>query len=176
MVAGSGSGVLKVRVFKKDAYVCVGSDDSGPGIKDPSRISIPSTPPKSVGGRERLGVRICTGRQGNMAANEMCGAQPRRRVERTDCSCLLASEKPALPERGVAPTRRESLLAGRVLARRRRRKQCWIDEEVRSAHGAERRDLQSVEDTQQRIRNGSFRRDRDEMVVCREGLSARENV
>ena len=77
MVEGSGSGVLKVRVFKKDAYVCVEFDDSGPGIKDPSRIFDPFYTTKSVGKGTGLGLEhLLRHRQGTWRRNR--GAQPRR--------------------------------------------------------------------------------------------------
>src|SRR5208282_6261639 len=58
---GNGGGRLKVRVFKKDAYVCVEFDDSGPGIKDPGRIFDPFYTTKSVGKGTGLGLSICYG-------------------------------------------------------------------------------------------------------------------
>ena len=70
MVEGSGSGVLKVRVFKKDAFVCVEFDDSGPGIKDPSRIFDPFYTTKSVGKGTGLGIEhLLRDRQGTWRRN-----------------------------------------------------------------------------------------------------------
>ncbi len=113
---GSPGGVLKVRVCKKDAFVCVEFDDSGPGIKDPSRIFDPFYTTKSVGKGTGLGLSICYGivkeHGGEIAARnrEEGGATIGATIEVR----LLASEKPALPE-APAPARRESPLAGRVL-------------------------------------------------------------
>src|SRR6266851_2280814 len=112
MVEGSASGVLKVRVFRKDAYVCVEFDDSGPGIKDPSRIFDPFYTTKSVGKGTGLGLSICYG-----IVKEHGGEIVARNREEGGATIevrLLASEKPALPET-VAPARRESVLRGRVM-------------------------------------------------------------
>src|ERR1700678_3710645 len=112
MVENSGSGVLKVRVFRKDAYVCAEFDDSGPGIKDPSRIFDPFYTTKQVGKGTGLGLSICYG-----IVKEHGGEIVARNREEGGATIevrLLASEKPALPE-PVPSTRRESVLAGRVL-------------------------------------------------------------
>ena len=69
IVEGSGSGALKVRVFRKDAFVCVEFDDSGPGFKDPNRIFDPFYTTKSVGKGTGLGLSICYGLSRNMAGN-----------------------------------------------------------------------------------------------------------
>jgi two-component system NtrC family sensor kinase len=153
MVEGSGSGVLKVRVFKKDAYVCVEFDDSGPGIKDPSRIFDPFYTTKSVGKGTGLGLSICYG-----IVKEHGGeivARNREEGGATIAVRLLASEKPALPET-VAPTRRESLLAGRVLLVEDEEAVLEFERDVLVGAGAEVTTSMSVEDTQQRLRNGSF--------------------
>jgi two-component system NtrC family sensor kinase len=153
MVEGSGSGVLKVRVFKKDAYVCVEFDDSGPGIKDPSRIFDPFYTTKSVGKGTGLGLSICYG-----IVKEHGGeivARNRDEGGATIAVRLLASEKPALPE-AVAPTRRESLLAGRVLLVEDEEAVLEFERDVLVGAGAEVTTSMSVEDTQQRLRNGSF--------------------
>jgi PAS domain S-box-containing protein len=153
MVEGSGSGVLKVRVFKKDAYVCVEFDDSGPGIKDPSRIFDPFYTTKSVGKGTGLGLSICYG-----IVKEHGGeivARNREEGGATIAVRLLASEKPALPET-VAPTRRESLLAGRVLLVEDEEAVMEFERDVLVGAGAEVTTSMSVEDTQQRLRNGSF--------------------
>src|SRR6266851_5521295 len=153
MVESSGSGVLKVRVFKKDAYVCVEFDDSGPGIKDPSRIFDPFYTTKSVGKGTGLGLSICYG-----IVKEHGGeivACNRDEGGATIAIRLLASEKPPLPET-VAPTRRESLLAGRVLLVEDEEAVLEFERDVLVGAGAEVTTSMSVEDTQEKLRNGSF--------------------
>ena len=154
---GSNGGVLKVRVFKKDAFVCVEFDDSGPGIKDPSRIFDPFYTTKSVGKGTGLGLSICYGivkEHGGeiMARNrEEGGATIGATIEIR----LLASEKPALPEAPV-PARRESPLAGRVLLVEDEEAALEFERDVLVGAGAEVTTSMSVEDTQKQLRNGSF--------------------
>jgi PAS domain S-box-containing protein len=153
MVEGSGSGVLKVRVFKKDAFVCVEFDDSGPGIKDPSRIFDPFYTTKSVGKGTGLGLSICYG-----IIKEHGGEIVARNREEGGATIevrLLASEKPALPET-VTPTRRESLLAGRVLLVEDEEAVLEFERDVLVGAGADVTTSMSVEDTQDRLRNASF--------------------
>jgi PAS domain S-box-containing protein len=153
MMEGSVSGVLKVRVFRKDAFVCVEFDDSGPGIKDPSRIFDPFYTTKSVGKGTGLGLSICYG-----IVKEHGGeivARNREEGGATIAVRLLASEKRALPET-VAPQRRESLLKGRVLLVEDEEAVLEFERDVLVGAGAEVTTSVSTEDTQQRLRNGSF--------------------
>ncbi len=153
MVEGSGSGALKVRVFRKDAHVCVEFDDSGPGIKDPSRIFDPFYTTKSVGKGTGLGLSICYG-----IIKEHGGEIVARNREEGGATIeirLLASEKPALPE-AVTLTRRESLLAGRVLLVEDEEAVLEFERDVLIGAGAEVTASMSIEDTQDRLRNGSF--------------------
>jgi two-component system NtrC family sensor kinase len=153
MVEGSGSGVLKVRAFRKDAFVCVEFDDSGPGIKDPSRIFDPFYTTKSVGKGTGLGLSICYG-----IVKEHGGEIVARNREEGGATIevrLLASEKPALPET-VAPARRESVLAGCVLLVEDEEAVLEFERDVLVGAGADVTTSMSVEDTQQRLRNGSF--------------------
>jgi PAS domain S-box-containing protein len=153
MVEGSASGVLKVRVFKKDAFVCVEFDDSGPGFKDPSRIFDPFYTTKSVGKGTGLGLSICYG-----IVKEHGGEIVARNREEGGATIevrLLASGKPALPET-VASTRRESLLAGRVLLVEDEEAVLEFERDVLVGAGAEVSASLSIEDTQERLRNGSF--------------------
>jgi len=153
MVEGSGSGVLKVRVFKKDAFVCVEFDDSGPGIKDPNRIFDPFYTTKSVGKGTGLGLSICYG-----IVKEHGGEIVARNREEGGATIevrLLASEKPALRET-VAPTRRESLLAGRVLLVEDEEAVMEFERDVLVGAGAEVTTSMSVDDTKERLRKGSF--------------------
>jgi len=61
MLESHSSGVLKVRGFRKNNFVCVEFDDSGPGIKDPTRIFDRSTTTKTIGKGTGLGLSICYG-------------------------------------------------------------------------------------------------------------------
>jgi two-component system NtrC family sensor kinase len=154
---GSPGGVLKVRAFKKDAFVCVEFDDSGPGIKDPSRIFDPFYTTKSVGKGTGLGLSICYGivkeHGGEIAARnrEEGGATIGATIEVR----LLASEKPALPE-APAPARRESPLAGRVLLVEDEEAVLEFERDVLVGAGAQVTTSMSVEDTQKQLRSGSF--------------------
>jgi PAS domain S-box-containing protein len=153
MVEASASGVLKVRVFRKDAYVCVEFEDSGPGIKDPSRIFDPFYTTKSVGKGTGLGLSICYG-----IVKEHGGEIVARNREEGGATIevrLLASEKPALPE-AAASTRRESLLAGRVLLVEDEEAVLEFERDVLVGAGADVTTSMSVDDTQQQLRNGSF--------------------
>ncbi|MGA2354590.1 MAG: GAF domain-containing protein [Terriglobales bacterium] len=170
MVEGSGSGVLKVRVFKKDAYVCVEFEDSGPGIKDPSRIFDPFYTTKSVGKGTGLGLSICYG-----IVKEHGGEIVARNREEGGATIevrLLASEKPAQPE-APQSARRESVLKGKVMLVEDEEAVLEFERDVLVGAGAEVTTSMSVEDTQQRLRNGSF----DVIVMNGRmpgGLSARD--
>ncbi len=153
MAEGSNSGVLKVRVFKKDAFVCVEFHDSGPGIKDPSRIFDPFYTTKSVGKGTGLGLSICYG-----IVKEHGGEIVARNREEGGATIevrLLASEKPALPE-AVVSTRRESVLVGRVLLVEDEEAVLEFERDVLVGAGAEVTASLSVEDMQQRLRSGAF--------------------
>ncbi len=153
MVESNGSGVLKVRVFKKDVYVCVEFEDSGPGIKDPTRIFDPFYTTKSIGKGTGLGLSICYG-----IVKEHGGEIVARNREEGGATIevrLLASEKPATVET-VAPARRESLLTGRMLLVEDEEAVLEFERDVLVGAGAEVTTSLSLEDTQEKLRNGSF--------------------
>ena len=153
MVESNGSGTLKVRMFKKDNSVCVEFDDSGPGIKDPTRIFDPFYTTKSVGKGTGLGLSICYG-----IVKEHGGeivARNRDEGGATIAVRFLASDKPASPET-AAPVRRESLLAGRVLLVEDEEAVMEFERDVLVGAGAAVTTSMSIEDTQQRLRDGVF--------------------
>jgi two-component system NtrC family sensor kinase len=152
IVEGSGSGLLKVRVFRKDAFVCVQFDDSGPGFKDPARIFDPFYTTKSVGKGTGLGLSICYG-----IVKEHGGEIVARNREEGGATIevrLLASEK-AVPPETVATPRRESVLKGRVLLVEDEEAVLEFERDVLVGAGADVTTSMSVEDTQERLRNGS---------------------
>ncbi len=170
MVESSGSGVLKVNVFRKDAFVCVEFADSGPGIKDPNRIFDPFYTTKSVGKGTGLGLSICYG-----IVKEHGGEIVARNRDEGGATIevrLLASEKTALPEL-VSAARRESVLHGRVLLVEDEEAVMEFERDVLVGAGADVTTSMSVHDTQDRLRQNSF----DVIVMNGRmpgGISARE--
>jgi two-component system NtrC family sensor kinase len=153
MVEGSGSGVLKVRVSRKDSYVCVEFDDSGPGIKDPNRIFDPFYTTKSVGKGTGLGLSICYG-----IVKEHGGEIVARNRDEGGATIevrLLASEKPAVPEVVLSP-RREAVLAGRVLLVEDEEAVLEFERDVLVGAGAEVTTSMSIEDTKQLLRGSTY--------------------
>jgi two-component system NtrC family sensor kinase len=55
------SGSLKVRIYPQDGQVCIEFHDSGPGLKDPSKIFDPFYSTKKIGKGTGLGLSICYG-------------------------------------------------------------------------------------------------------------------
>jgi len=153
MLEGSGSGVLKVRALRKDNLVCVVFDDSGPGIKDPTRIFDPFYTTKSVGKGTGLGLSICYG-----IVKEHGGEIVARNREEGGATIevrLRASEKPAAPE-SVPSSRREAMLTGRVLLVEDEEAVLEFERDVLVGAGVEVTTSMNVDDTKQRLRSGSF--------------------
>jgi two-component system NtrC family sensor kinase len=55
------SGTLHVKIYQKDSCVCMEFRDSGPGLKDPSKIFDPFYTTKKIGKGTGLGLSICYG-------------------------------------------------------------------------------------------------------------------
>jgi PAS domain S-box-containing protein len=153
MLEGSGSGVLKVRALRKDNFVCVVFDDSGPGIKDPSRIFDPFYTTKSVGKGTGLGLSICYG-----IVKEHGGEIIARNREEGGATIevrLRASEKPALPET-VPSSRREAMLKGRVLLVEDEEAVLEFERDVLVGAGADVTTSMNVDETKEKLRSVSF--------------------
>jgi len=155
MLESSGSGVLKVRVYKKDGFVCIEFDDSGPGIKDTNRIFDPFYTTKTVGKGTGLGLSICYG-----IIKEHGGEIVARNRDEGGASIeirLPASEAVAAAEpAAVAATRRESLLEGRVLLVEDEEAVMEFERDVLMGVGAQVTPALSFEETKQQLLSGSF--------------------
>jgi len=153
MLEGSGSGVLKVHAFRKDNFVCVVFDDSGPGIKDTSRIFDPFYTTKSVGKGTGLGLSICYG-----IVKEHGGEIVARNREEGGATIevrLRASETPAITET-VPSARRESLLKGRVLLVEDEEAVLEFERDVLVGAGADVTTSMNLDETKEQLRSGSF--------------------
>jgi PAS domain S-box-containing protein len=153
MVEGSASGTLKVRVSRKDDYVCVEFDDSGPGIKDPNRIFDPFYTTKAIGKGTGLGLSICYGIVKEHGGEIM--ARNRDEGGATIEVRLLASEKPALEE-PETHKRRESLVRGRVLLVEDEEAVLEFERDVLVGAGAEVTASMSVDDFEEHLRNNTY--------------------
>jgi len=154
MLEASGAGVLKVRVFKKDSFVCVEFDDSGPGIKDTSRIFDPFYTTKTVGKGTGLGLSICYG-----IIKEHGGEIVARNRDEGGATIeirLPASQSVALTEALPAASRREALLKGRVLLVEDEEAVLEFQRDVLSGAGAEVTTAMSIEETKRQLQTGLF--------------------
>jgi two-component system NtrC family sensor kinase len=154
MLESSSSGVLKVRGFRKNNFVCVEFDDSGPGIKDPTRIFDPFYTTKTIGKGTGLGLSICYG-----IIKEHGGEIVARNRDEGGAAIeirLPASEKqPAAEVAGSSP-RRESLLKGRVLLVEDEEAVLEFERDVLVGAGADVTASLSMDETKQHLQNGSF--------------------
>jgi len=153
MLESNGNGVLKVRGFRKGNFACVEFDDSGPGIKDPSRIFDPFYTTKTVGKGTGLGLSICYG-----IIKEHGGEIVARNRDEGGAAIeirLPASEKDAAPE--AAPSsRRESLLSGRVLLVEDEEAVLEFERDVLVGAGADVTTCLSVEETKEKMQTTVF--------------------
>jgi PAS domain S-box-containing protein len=146
-------GSLKVRVEKKDSFVCVAFDDNGPGIKDVHRIFDPFYTTKSLGKGTGLGLSICYG-----IVQEHLGEISARNREDGGATIevrLPASGKPLLSEAATS-TRRDAMLFGRVLLVEDEEAVLEFERDVLVGAGADVTSSMSVEDTKARLRSATF--------------------
>ena len=155
MLEGSGSGVLKVRVYNRDRFVCVQFEDSGPGIKDATRIFDPFYTTKTVGKGTGLGLSICYG-----IVKEHGGEIVARNREEGGAVIevrLLASEKmAAATDTATVPSRRESVLEGKVLLVEDEEAVLEFERDVLVGSGAEVMTAASTDETKDRLKNNAF--------------------
>src|SRR5271165_5038963 len=153
MLESSGSGVLKVRVFRRNQQVCVEFDDSGPGIKDTTRIFDPFYTTKTVGKGTGLGLSICYG-----IVKEHGGEIVARNRDEGGATIevrLPASETIVAPEVAAA-ARRDAVLKGRVLLVEDEEAVLEFERDVLVGSGADVVTAMNIEDTKNHLQGGSF--------------------
>ena len=154
MLESNSSGALKVRGFRRNSFVCVEFDDSGPGIKDPTRIFDPFYTTKTIGKGTGLGLSICYG-----IIKEHGGEIVARNRDEGGAAIeirLPASEKQIVPEVAGSPARRESLLKGRVLLVEDEEAVLEFERDVLVGAGADVTTSLSIDETKQHLQDGSF--------------------
>ena len=153
MLENGSTGVLKVTAARKDNFVSVAFDDSGPGIKDTTRIFDPFYTTKSVGKGTGLGLSICYGivkeHGGEILARNREGGGATIEVR------LLASEKAVVLEAPKA-SRREAVLEGRVLLVEDEESVLEFERDVLVGSGAKVTTSISMDDTKEKLRTTSF--------------------
>jgi len=155
MLESHSSGVLKVRGFRRNNFVCIEFDDSGPGIKDPTRIFDPFYTTKTIGKGTGLGLSICYG-----IIKEHGGEIVARNRDEGGAAIeirLPASERKELVEVATASApRRESLLKGRVLVVEDEEAVLEFERDVLVGAGADVTTSLSIDETKQHLQDGSF--------------------
>ena len=154
MLEGSGSGVLKVSVYRKDGFVCVEFDDSGPGIKDTARVFDPFYTTKNVGKGTGLGLSICYG-----IVKEHGGEIIARNRDEGGASItvrLPASEIAVQPDTVTVPARRDSVLKGRVLLVEDEEAVLEFERDVLIGSGADVVTAMSTEEAKEQLSGGRF--------------------
>jgi signal transduction histidine kinase len=100
MEAGKG-GVLTIKTMRDRAYVVVLFSDTGPGLKEPSRVFDPFYTTKPVGKGTGLGLSICFGIVQEHTGRILCyNRQEGGAVFRVELPAVLA----ALPTKELQPT------------------------------------------------------------------------
>jgi two-component system NtrC family sensor kinase len=153
MHENGNAGVLKVTASRKDNLVTVAFDDSGPGIKDVTRIFDPFYTTKSVGKGTGLGLSICYG-----IVKEHGGEILARNRDEGGATIevrLPASSRPVLQE-APKPARRESVLEGRVLLVEDEEAVLEFERDVLVGSGAKVTTSISIDETKEKLRNTSF--------------------
>jgi len=127
---------MKVAVYAKDNWVYIQVRDSGPGIKEPSRIFEPFYTTKSVGKGTGLGLSICYGivkeHGGEISARnaEGGGAIIEVKLPSAGRAAMVSQPQQAAPAR-------ETLLKGRILLVEDEESVLDFEREVLSGAGAQ---------------------------------------
>ncbi len=153
MVEHSAGGVLKITVLRKDDLVCIEFADSGPGLKDATRIFDPFYTTKKIGKGTGLGLSICYG-----IVKEHGGEILARNRDEGGAVIevrLPASEKAEVPEAAPA-ARRESMLTGRILLVEDEEALLEFERDVFVGAGADVTTSMSVDDAKAQLLGQSF--------------------
>ena len=151
--AGQG-GTLQVKVYGANGHVHAEFHDSGPGIKEPSRIFDPFYTTKTVGKGTGLGLSICYG-----IVKEHGGditARNRSEGGATISVRLPAAATIAPPQTASSGTQRELAIEGRILLVETEEAVLEFERDVLAGAGAQVVTLTSAEDLKARLATESF--------------------
>jgi PAS domain S-box-containing protein len=152
--AQGNGGTLKVRVYGKDGNVFTVFQDSGPGIKDPSRIFDPFYTTKSVGKGTGLGLSICYGivkeHGGDISAHNAPegGAVVQVRLPASNASEEVPAE--------LTTPKRDLAIEGKILLVEDEEAVLEFERDVLSGAGAQVVALMSADELKSRLLKDSF--------------------
>ncbi len=159
MLESGRTGTLKVRVYAHEGNVVAEFQDSGPGIKEPSRIFDPFYTTKSVGKGTGLGLSICYGiikeHGGEISAHN-----------REDGGAVIEIRLPANGSAGITETAlpaasRKSVIEGNVLLVEDEEAVLEFERDVLAGAGAKVVTLVSGDEVKARLLQESF----DAMII-----------
>ncbi len=154
MLESAHGGTLRVRAYTNDGHVHVEFHDSGPGIKEPSRIFDPFYTTKSVGKGTGLGLSICYGivkeHGGDITARNRPEGGAILQIR------LPATGRPAAAEEVAPRPRRELLIEGRVLLVEDEEAVLEFERDVLAGAGAQVTALMNSEEVKSRLREENY--------------------
>ncbi|MBS1853165.1 MAG: PAS domain S-box protein [Acidobacteria bacterium] len=155
MLEAGGKGMLKVRAYCKEEFLHIEFQDSGPGIKEPTRIFDPFYTTKSVGKGTGLGLSICYG-----IVKEHGGEIKARNRDEGGAVLeviLPAAGRTAAPDAPAAPaSRREMVLEGEILLVEDEEAVLEFERDVLAGSGAQVVALMKPEEIKSRLAQRSF--------------------
>jgi PAS domain S-box-containing protein len=154
MLEKGKGGRLKVSMLLRDGKVHAEFKDSGPGIKEPSRIFDPFYTTKSVGKGTGLGLSICYG-----IVKEHGGEISARNHPEEGAVIELrlpCSNGAAAAEAGAAPTRREMAIEGHILLVEDEESVLEFERDVLMGAGAQVSAVMSSEEMKTRMGEHSY--------------------
>jgi PAS domain S-box-containing protein len=146
---------LKIRVAARDSHVLIEFEDSGPGIKEPSRIFEPFYTTKSVGKGTGLGLSICYGII-KEHGGEISARNGEERGAVIEIKLPSAGRPAAAPVDETPAPKREVGLSGRILLVEDEESVLEFERDVLTGAGAQVTAVESIEKMKSALAENSF--------------------
>lgn len=155
MLENGGGGTLKVKARRKDRFVSIEFQDSGPGIQDPTRVFDPFYTTKSVGKGTGLGLSICYGIVKEHGGEIFAHNRPEGGAV-LEVRIPIAGQKLAAPETESASSKRQGAIDGCVLLAEEEEAVLEFERDVLVGAGAKVVTLKGTENLKEQLLTQNF--------------------